>query len=194
MAGEEKKKEPLTVQVALDVMERVKRAIRFTPGATLEGLVEEALREAVDQLEKIRGKPFPQPLGASRLRSFELFKEASEENLAEIAQEFAETSVPQGTILFRRGQVVKDVYLLEEGSLGIFREEAEAAQFSAVLQPQALVGGKDLLDPERIRSASAKALTDLRLLTISMKLLLSFLRRFPPLKEKLKKIATEGSY
>ena len=175
-------------------MDRVKRAIRFTPGATLEGLVEEALRDAVDKLEKKRGKPFPQPLGASRLRFFELFREASEENLAEIAQEFEETSVPQGALLFRRGQVAKDLHLLEEGSVGIFRGDAESAEFNAVLKAPALVGEKDLLDPERTRSASAKALTDLRLLTIKIKPLLSFVKRFPPLKEKLKEMATQVSY
>ena len=193
MAGEGKK-EPLAVQVGSDVMDRVRTAIRFTPGTTLEGLVEEALREAVDGLEKKRGKPFPQPLGASRLRSFDLFTEASEENLAEIAPEFEETSVAQGALLFRQGQVVKDVYLMEEGSVGIFRGEAGTAQFNVVLQAPAVVGGKDLMDPEHIRSVSAKALTDLRLLNIKMKSLLSFLKRFPPLKEKLRKIVIEGNY
>jgi hypothetical protein len=53
------KKERLTVHLSVDLIERVKNAVYWTPGLTLAGLAEDALREAVDQLEQARGEPFP---------------------------------------------------------------------------------------------------------------------------------------
>ena len=73
-----------------------------------------------------------QPL---RLRSFELFAGLTEEELAVIAQDCAEVTVQSGAILIRQGQVGRDVYLLEEGSVGIYRGEAAPSQFLVVLQP-----------------------------------------------------------
>ncbi len=52
------KKLRLTVQIHLDVLERVKNAVYWTPGLTLAALAEEALINAVDALEKKNGKKF----------------------------------------------------------------------------------------------------------------------------------------
>jgi hypothetical protein len=52
-------KERLTVHLSVDLIERVKNAVYWTPGLTLAGLAEDALRQAVDQLEHARGEPFP---------------------------------------------------------------------------------------------------------------------------------------
>jgi hypothetical protein len=52
-------KERLTVHLSVDLIERVKNAVYWTPGLTLAGLAEDALREAVDKLESARGEPFP---------------------------------------------------------------------------------------------------------------------------------------
>jgi hypothetical protein len=188
------KKATLSVEVDPEVMVRVRTAVALTPGTTLEGLVEEALREAIDKLEKERGRPFPQPLAASRLTGFALFSDAGEETLAEILPEFEEDSYSKEDLLFQQGQVANAVYLLEEGSIGIFHGEAADAEFVKVLEAPALVGGKDLMAAEHIRTVSAKALTDIRLLTIKVKPLLSFVKRFPPLKDKLRKIVVEGGY
>lgn len=52
-------KERLTVHLSLDLIDRVKNAVYWTPGLTLAGLAEEALAAAVDKLERARGEPFP---------------------------------------------------------------------------------------------------------------------------------------
>lgn len=52
-------KERLTVHLPLDLIDRVKNAVYWTPGLTLAGLAEDALRKAVDRLEKDRGEAYP---------------------------------------------------------------------------------------------------------------------------------------
>lgn len=56
-------KERLTVHLPVDLINRVKNAVYWTPGLTLAGLAEIALRDTVDQLEEDRGEPFPQREG-----------------------------------------------------------------------------------------------------------------------------------
>ena len=55
------KKERLTVHVPVDLIDRVKNAVYWTPGVTLAGLSEEGLTKAVQRLEKKHndGEPFP---------------------------------------------------------------------------------------------------------------------------------------
>jgi hypothetical protein len=52
-------KERLTIHLPVDLIDRVKNAVFWTPGLTLAALGEEALRAMVDQLEDERGGPFP---------------------------------------------------------------------------------------------------------------------------------------
>jgi hypothetical protein len=54
------RKERLTVHVPVDLVDRVKNAVFWTPGLTLAGLAEDALAAAVVKLEKAenKGKPF----------------------------------------------------------------------------------------------------------------------------------------
>ncbi len=141
-------------------------------------------REKMDSEKKIE---------ISRLRAFELFAGLTEEELAVIAQNCGEVTVESGTILVRQGQVGKDVYLLEEGSVGIYRGEAIPPQFLVVLQAPTLFGEMALVDPERIRTASVKALSNLCLLTISIDDFLSRVKLFPSLKEKLHQLFAERS-
>ncbi len=119
----------------------------------------------------------------SRLRAFELFVRLKEEDLTEIARICKEVMVPSGTILIRQGQVGKEVYLLEEGSVGIYREGTHIPQFLGALQAPTILGEMAMLDPERIRTVNVKALSNLRLLTISIDSFLPYIRLFPPLRE-----------
>jgi hypothetical protein len=52
-------KERLTVHLPVDLIERVKNVVYWTPGLTLAGLAEEAFAETVTALEKKRGEPYP---------------------------------------------------------------------------------------------------------------------------------------
>ena len=57
-------KERLTVHLPVDVIDRAKDAVFWTPGLTLAGLAEKALLEALERLEKKNGGPFPPRTGA----------------------------------------------------------------------------------------------------------------------------------
>lgn len=52
-------KERLTVHLPVELIERVKNAVYWTPGLTLAGLAEEAFTAVVERLERERGGPFP---------------------------------------------------------------------------------------------------------------------------------------
>lgn len=52
-------KSRLTINLSIDLIERVKNAVYWTPGLTMSSLAEQALLQAVDTLEKKRGEPFP---------------------------------------------------------------------------------------------------------------------------------------
>lgn len=56
-------KERMTVHLPIDLIDRAKNAVYWTPGLTLAGLAETALRHIVDQLEEERGEPFPEREG-----------------------------------------------------------------------------------------------------------------------------------
>jgi hypothetical protein len=52
-------KERLTVHVPVELIDRVKNIVYWTPGLTLARLAEEALTREVEKREKERGEPFP---------------------------------------------------------------------------------------------------------------------------------------
>jgi hypothetical protein len=52
-------KERLTIHLPVELIDRVKNAVYWTPGLTLAGLGEEALRIMVERLEADRGDAFP---------------------------------------------------------------------------------------------------------------------------------------
>jgi len=97
-------------------------------------------------------------------------------------------TVVSESILFRQGQVGKDVYLLEEGSVRVFRGKPDSPQEVTVLQAPTIVGELVLLDPERIRTFSVGALSDLRLLSIPISTFLVFARSYPSVSEKLRAV------
>lgn len=52
-------KERLTIHLPVDLIDRIKNAVYWTPGLTLAGLAEEAFSKALEQMEKKRGEPYP---------------------------------------------------------------------------------------------------------------------------------------
>jgi hypothetical protein len=53
------KKQRITVQISIEVIERIKNAVYWTPGLTLASLAEDAFSKAVDMLEREKESPFP---------------------------------------------------------------------------------------------------------------------------------------
>jgi hypothetical protein len=51
-------RERLTVHLPLEVIERAKNAVYWSPGLTLAGLAETAFLKAIEKLEKDNGGPF----------------------------------------------------------------------------------------------------------------------------------------
>lgn len=60
------KKVSVSVRLDPDLLDQAKRAAYWTPGATLGGVVEEALRRELARLEKSRGETFPKLVGKLR--------------------------------------------------------------------------------------------------------------------------------
>lgn len=56
---EQAPKQRATFHLPVDLMERARSAVYWTPGATMADLAEEALRRELDRREKKRGEPFP---------------------------------------------------------------------------------------------------------------------------------------
>ena len=140
------------------------------------------------------GRLYQKPsVGADRLRPFELFKSLSDEELNDIAATAREQAVAAGTVVIQQGQVGKEVYLLEQGAVEIFLEEKGVSRFVARLEAPAFFGERVLLDPERIRTASVKALTDLRLISVRIDTFLTLLRRFPTVRERMRGLFVERS-
>ncbi|MGK7935842.1 MAG: hypothetical protein AB4206_08595 [Xenococcaceae cyanobacterium] len=49
----------LTVKLPAEVIERLRNAVYWTPGATVAGLTASAISQYIDQMEAERGEPFP---------------------------------------------------------------------------------------------------------------------------------------
>jgi hypothetical protein len=59
-------KERVTFQLPVELIERVRDAVYWTPGATMAALMEAALSDHLAKLEEHRGRPFERRGGALR--------------------------------------------------------------------------------------------------------------------------------
>jgi hypothetical protein len=57
------KKERATFQLPIDLIEKVRDAVYWTPGATMAGFMEDALRAHIERTEKKNGRSFPSRSG-----------------------------------------------------------------------------------------------------------------------------------
>jgi len=129
----------------------------------------------------------------SRLGSFDFFAGLDKQELSFIAANCKEIKVSSGTVLIQQGQVGKEVYLLEEGSVQVYRGEASSPNIQAVLDAPTILGEMAMVDPERIRTSSIVSLRDLRLLSIPIGTFLIFVRAYPSVKEKLRQVMAARS-
>ena len=60
-------RERFTSKLPVEVIERARNAVYWTPGLTLAGLTESALTAYLDALEEERGETFPQRQGELKL-------------------------------------------------------------------------------------------------------------------------------
>lgn len=57
-------KERATFQLPVELIDRARNAVYWTPGATMAGVMEMALEAQLERMEKKRGAPFPERDGA----------------------------------------------------------------------------------------------------------------------------------
>ncbi len=121
----------------------------------------------------------------SRLLPFELFTGMELEELAPIAACCVEKTCEAGTVLIRQGQVGAEVYMLEAGSVKIFRERNHVTSQIATLEAPADFGEMAVVNPERIRTATVETATEVQLITISVLKFREFLKTLPILRSNL---------
>jgi CRP/FNR family transcriptional regulator len=129
-----------------------------------------------------------------RLRRFELFAPLRDQELADIARRAREFAVPAGSTIIRQGQVGEDVYLLEDGLINVYREKLNDTEMLALIDSPTVFGEMAIVTPERIRTASVKALTELRLIAVPVSDMLVFLRRFPVLRQQLQELLNRRGF
>ncbi|MGO8792155.1 MAG: EAL domain-containing protein [Terriglobia bacterium] len=132
-------------------------------------------------------------VGIDDLRAIELFVGLDDDTLAEVAKICEAMTVPAGSIVIRQDEVGDNIYLMQEGSVGIYRGEVEPPQFQAVLQAPTVFGEMAIVNEGRIRSANVKATNNLLLLAVPIPLFVPILRRVPRLKENLLNLVAERS-
>lgn len=124
----------------------------------------------------------------SRLGPFGFFDGLGQDDLAFIAVNCSEMTVASGSLLIQEGQVGKEVYLLEEGSVKVYRGDVNSPRKVAMLEAPTILGELALVDPARIRTSSVLALSDLRLLSIPIRTFLAIVGAFPMVKSKLREV------
>lgn len=54
------KRERLTVKLRVGIIDRLRNAVFYTPGLTINGFIEQCITTTVDQMEQERGAAFPE--------------------------------------------------------------------------------------------------------------------------------------
>lgn len=107
-------------------------------------------------------------------------------NLAALASMFVERTVTAGTVLCRAGDRANDTWLIREGALQVFTDDAVAAV--TTLGPGALTGEYGMFR-DSARTATLQALGTTRLLALDYARFERFLHAFPHAMLALLKVA-----
>lgn len=125
-------------------------------------------------------------IDSSRLRFFDLFRDLSDEQLGTLAHESGERDFAAGAVIIRQGQVGNEMYLLEEGTIEVYRETHHSVKPLVQLRAPTVFGEMAIVNPERIRTASVRASTNVRVVTIPIDSLLRSFQACPALKDRLR--------
>jgi CRP-like cAMP-binding protein len=109
-----------------------------------------------------------------------LFSTCSKRQLAQVAGLTVQADLSKGTVMTRQGAVGGLAYLIATGQAEVTRDGKRIAR----LGPGDVVGELSLIDGRR-RSATVTATTDLQVLELDRKDLLTLMKKAPPVVRKL---------
>ncbi|GAC1645869.1 MAG: hypothetical protein NVS4B8_17640 [Herpetosiphon sp.] len=102
------------------------------------------------------------------LRAVPLFARLGREELRQFAGQLREFALPAGALLLREGEAGDHLYVLLEGNLEIVKALASTDEHHlSVRGPGEFVGEMSLLNPDGVRTASARATSPVRLLELT---------------------------
>ena len=111
------------------------------------------------------------------IKEVDLFKEVSQKVVSEIASAAVEEIYKAGMILFESGQKAHYLYVLEEGSIDIFVGERGGLHF-VINKSGDVFGWSSLIEPY-IYTASAKCMTDSKVIKVAKDAIEEILRKYP---------------
>ena len=123
-------------------------------------------------------------LDEHKLRNIEIFKYISPDESRQILNDAAKVSLRTGEILFEAGSVGNEMYIIESGRIKVYRVSDEDEITFAEFGPGDAFGEMTLID-EYPRSASAMALEDCTLLSLTRSDFTKMLDRDPAVGVKL---------
>jgi len=147
--------------------------------------------KATELLTELSSAGYERKVKLANLRAFDLFAGLDDDTLMEVASICEEMTVPAGALIIRQGQPGDKVYLMQEGSVGIYHDEGDPTRYLAVPQAPAVFGEMAILSQGHVRTANVKAITKLRLLAVPIPAFDPFMHRFPKLKENLLNLVSE---
>lgn len=92
-----------------------------------------------------------------------------------------------GEILFEEGSVGKELYILQDGKVGVYKDTAEGRIELAVIEKGSMIGEMSLLD-DLPRSATVKAIEDTRVLVINQAVFQTVFQTIPVWLQSIIKI------
>ncbi len=126
----------------------------------------------------------------SILRRSSFFHPLNSDELKSLAAQLDKAHYPARATLFSDQQLGEFFYLLQAGSVEIFKWTLDGEVLLNVLQPGDHFGEMSLLD-EQPRSATARAATDVTVIQIPKAIFLSLVKRFPILLYQAARVSDE---
>ena len=124
-------------------------------------------------------------ISVERLAALPLFDELDVHDLGLIAARVREVTLGAGETLIEQGAMPTDVYVLEEGTVEISRDGVVVSTQG----PGGVVGEIALVDPQR-RTATVRALTDVRAVALAVADFHLIVTEMPEIGRDLQAIAT----
>jgi hypothetical protein len=118
------------------------------------------------------------------LKKIHLFYGLEDDELEAVANEMTEASYPTGSVVFEQNAEAESFFLIYEGSVRIMRKEGNK-EFQLALLVKNDYFGEMALAAHRRRSGTVTALTDTRVLVLSLKNFEGLYKRAPQLRLNL---------